>query len=479
MNYRVVLNVLGTVTKFIGISMLVPLLVAVFYNEQDSVRIFLTTSILVFITGLVIEYLCRTQFDELTSRESIVIVAAGWFFSALFGAFPFMLSGISPIDAVFESMAGFTTTGSSILTNIEIYSRSIIFWRSMTQWLGGMGIIVLVMAILPKLAVAGRQMFQSEAPGPIKDKLKPRLKDTAQILWEVYITFTIVEIILLKYAGMTFFDAIVHTFSTMSTGGFSSRNESIAAFGSPLIEFIILVFMFIGGMNFNLFYRTLRVERRSLLRDSEFRWYFFIVLISSLLIALELWNWGDTFIDSIRYASFQVVSTITTTGFASTDFNLWPDSTKLILLMLMFVGGSAGSTSGALKVIRVVLLIKYGIREIYRSFHPKMVKPIRLGDTFIPEDVMQAVLSFFVLYLLVFITSALILSILGLDIMTSLSASATTLGNVGPGFNIIGPMANFSTIPVIGKIVLIINMWIGRLEVLTVLILFIPSFWKK
>lgn len=479
MNYRIVLNVLGTVMKFLGISMLVPLLVAVFYDETDSVRIFAVTSILTFLIGAAFEYACRTEFDELTNRESIVIVAAGWFLAALFGGIPFMLAGISPVDSVFESMAGFTTTGSSILTNIEIHSKSIIFWRGMTHWLGGMGIIVLVIAILPRLAFAGRQMFQAEAPGPIKDKLKPRLKDTAQILWGVYMTFTALEIIFLKYAGMTLYDAVVHTFATLATGGFSSKNLSIAYYDSIAIELVIFVFMFIGGMNFNLFYRTLRVERGSLLRDKEFQAYVLIILISTVLIAIELWNWGETLLTSFRHASFQVVSIITTTGFASTDFNLWPDSTKMILLLLMFVGGSAGSTGGAMKVIRIVILLKYGIREIYKSIHPKMVKPIRFGDTVIPEETMQSVLSFFVLYLLVFITSALILSILGLDIMTSLSASATTLGNVGPGFNIVGPMANFSTIPVIGKIVLIMNMWIGRLEVLTVLILFIPSFWKK
>jgi trk system potassium uptake protein TrkH len=479
MNYRVVLSVFGTVTRFLGISMLVPLLVAVFYNEPDSMRIFAATSVLTFLTGIVFEYACRTRFDELTNRESIVIVAGGWFFAALFGSFPFMLAGISPLDSVFESMAGFTTTGSSILTDIESYSKSIIFWRSMTQWLGGMGIIVLVLAILPRLAVAGRQMFQAEAPGPIKDKLKPRLKDTAQILWEVYITFTILEILLLKYAGMTLYDAVVHTFTTLSTGGFSSKNASIAAFNSPMIETIILVFMFIGGMNFNLFYRTLRVEKRSLIRDKEFQAYFLIIIISALIITFQLWNWNEPLPGSFRHASFQVVSLMTTTGFVSTDFGLWPDSTMIILLLLMFVGGCAGSTGGSMKVVRVVLLIKYGIRDIYKTMHPKMVKPIRLGSAHISEDVMQGILSFFVLYLLVFAGSSLILSFLGLDPITSISASATTLGNVGPGFSIVGPMANFSTLPALGKIVLIINMWIGRLEVLTVLILLVPSFWKK
>ena len=480
MNYRVILSVLGVVLRFLGISLLAPLLVALYYNEPESVKIFLVSSIFTLATGIFLQYTSRMDIDELTHRESIVIVAIGWLLVALFGGIPFMLAGISPVDSLFEAMSGFTTTGSSILPDIEIYSKGILFWRSMTQWLGGMGIIILVLAILPRIAVAGRQMFLSEAPGPIKDKLKPRLKDTAQILWGVYVTFTILEIILLYFAGMSLYDATVHTFPTMSTGGFSSKNLSIAAYNSFGIELIIVIFMFIGGANFNLFYRTLKVDRSALIKDKEFQTYLFIVLISTIIIGLQVWNWGETLAGSFRHALFQVVSIMTTTGFASTDFSLWPESTKLILLLLMFVGGSAGSTGGALKVVRVILLMKYGIREIHKSIHPKMVRPIRLGDKAVPEDVMQAVLAFFILYLLVFVGSTLVLSALGLDLLTSISASATTLGNVGPGLStLIGPMANFGSIHVIGKIVLILNMWIGRLEVLTVLILFVPSFWKK
>lgn len=480
MNYRVILNVLGTVIKFLGISLLAPFLVALYYHEPDSIRIFAFLSILTFFTGLLLEQIFRTEFEELSHRESIVIVALGWLMAAVFGGGPFLLAGLSPVDALFESMSGFTTTGSSILPDIEIYSKSILFWRSMTQWLGGMGIIVLVMAILPRIAVAGRQMFQSEAPGPMKDKLKPRLKDTAQILWWVYIIFTVLEIGLLYFAGMTLYDATVHTFPTLATGGFSTKNLSIAAYDNVHVELIILIFMFIGGSNFNLFYRTIRVDWKALIKDREFQAYTFIILFSTLVIALELWNWGETLTHSLRFASFQVVSIITTTGFASTDFALWPESTKFILLLLMFVGGSAGSTGGALKVVRVILLMKYGAREIYRSIHPKMVRPIRLGETVIPDDVMQAILSFSILYILVFLGSSLVLSILGLDFMSSISASATTLGNVGPGLSSqVGPMANFGSLHVIGKLVLIFNMWVGRLEVMTVLVLFVPSFWKK
>ncbi|MBU4076146.1 MAG: TrkH family potassium uptake protein [Euryarchaeota archaeon] len=480
MNYRVILNVLGTVIKFLGISLLAPLLVALYYQEPASIRIFAFSSILTFFTGLLLEKIFRSEFEELSNRESIVIVALGWFMAAMFGGGPFLLAGLSPVDALFESMSGFTTTGSSILPDIEIYSRSIIFWRGMTQWLGGMGIIVLVLAILPRIAVAGRQMFKSEAPGPMKDKLKPRLKDTAQILWWVYIIFTLLEIGLLYYAGMTMYDATVHSFSTLATGGFSSNNLSIGAYDNIKIELIIIVFMFIGGSNFNLFYRTLNVNWKSLISDREFQAYTMIILASTAVITMQLWGVGKTIEEAVRYASFQVVSIITTTGFASTDFALWPESTKIILLLLMFVGGSAGSTGGALKVVRIILLMKYGAREIYRSIHPKMVRPIRLGETVIPEDVMQAILSFSILYILVFLGTSLVLSMLGLDFMTSISASATTLGNVGPGLSSqVGPMANFGSLHVIGKLFLIFNMWVGRLEVMTVLVLFVPAFWKK
>lgn len=478
MNYRVILNVLGTVIKFLGISLIVPLLVALYYNEPASLQVFLISSILAILTGVLLEYTCKSDF-ELNHRESFVIVAMGWFSVALFGAVPYLLLGISPVDSLFESMAGFTTTGSTIFTDIESHSKSLLFWRSMTQWLGGMGIIVLVIAVLPKLAVAGRQMFNSESSGPIKDKLKPRLKNTAQILWGVYVTFTVLEIILLKSAGMSLYDAVVHSFSTMSTGGFSPNNESIAGFGSVLIETIIVLFMLIAGANFSLIYRTLRIDVKSIFRDKEFQGYISIILLATVVVSFELWNWGETLFDSVRYAVFQVITITTGTGFVSTDFNMWPESAKMILFLLMFVGGSAGSTTGAIKVIRVMLLVKFGLREIQKSIHPKLIKPIRIGDKIIPDEVMQTVLSFFVLYLLVLVISSFILSVLGLDIITSITASATTLGNVGPGLNLVGPMADFSTIPAIGKIVLLLNMWIGRLEVMTVLILFVPSFWKK
>jgi trk system potassium uptake protein TrkH len=374
-------------------------------------------------------------------------------------------------------MAGFTTTGSTILPTIEECSKSLLFWRSFTQWLGGMGIIVLFLAILPKLAVAGRDLFRAEVPDPIGDKLSPRLSQTAKILWSVYVGFSAVEVSLLWLSGMTFYDALCTTFSTMSTGGFSPHSESIAFFHSSLIEYIVIFFMFVAGANFALHYWVLRGGAGHLFRDSEFRLYTCIAFVATLMIALVLWNTHG--FDSIRLGLFQVVSIITTTGFATADFDTWPNATKMILFLLMFVGGCAGSTGGGPKVVRVLLLIKYGYRELFRSLHPKAILPVRLGRQMVPQGVMEAILSFFILYIFIFAVASLILSILGMDIVSATSAAATTIGNVGPGFNLIGPVANFGGVHPIGKLVLILCMWIGRLEIFTVLVLLTPDFWSK
>lgn len=478
MNSRIIINVLGTLLKFLGLAMVLPILVALYYNEAKPALIFAFSAIITILIGLLLERGAKHEI-ELYHKESIAIVGIGWLALAIFGGIPFIFEGISPLDALFESMAGFTTTGSTILTDIESHSRSILFWRSLTQWLGGMGIIVLALAILPRLAVAGRQLFLAEVPGPAKGKLRPRLRETAEILWGVYVVLSLAEVILLYLSGMPMYDALTTTFSTMATGGFSPKSQSIQAYQSPLIEGIIIMFMFLAGANFALHYKTLYSDRRALVRDKEFQSYTFIIIAATLLVALVLFRHGSTIQDALRYSLFQVVSIITTTGFTSTDFNIWPDSSRLILFMLMFIGGCAGSTGGAIKVVRVVLLLKYARREMTKVIHPKVVKAVRLGENAVPEEILQAVLSFFALYILVFVLSTISLSALGLDMVSSLSAVATTLGNVGPGFNQVGPMANFYGIHPLGKSVLIADMWIGRLEVFTVLVLLLPEFWKK
>ncbi|RLG28929.1 TrkH family potassium uptake protein [Methanosarcinales archaeon] len=474
MNYNTIINLIGAVLRFLGMAMLVPLVVAFWYGENYNP--FLISAVITFVVGIA-SGLKTHEIDDLPIRESFAVVAIGWFSVALFGSMPYLLSGISPLDALFESMSGFTTTGSTILPVIEDYSKSLLFWRSFTQWLGGMGIIVLFLAILPKLAVAGRDLFRAEVPDPIGDKLSPRLSQTAKILWSVYVGFSAVEVFLLWLSEMTFYDALCTTFSTMSTGGFSPHSESIAFFHSSLIECIVIFFMFVAGANFALHYWMLRGGADHLFRDSEFRLYVCIIFCATLLIALVLWTTHG--FDSIRLGLFQVVAVITTTGFATADFDAWPNAGKMVLFLLMFIGGCAGSTGGGPKVVRLLLLIKYGYRELFRSLHPKAILPVRLGRQMVPQGVMEAILSFFILYVFIFAVASLIMSILGMDIVSATSAAATTLGNVGPGFNIIGPAANFGGVHPIGKLVLVLCMWIGRLEIFTVLVLLIPDFWRK
>ena len=477
MNYKIVLNVLGGLLRFLGLIMVVPLLVAYYYNE--SLYPFIVAVVITGLTGIILSLKFKSDEDWKT-REGFAIVAMGWLAAAAFGAIPFVFDGIAPLNALFESMSGFTTTGATVLVDIESHSRSILFWRSMTQWLGGMGIIMLFIAILPKLGVAGRQLFRAEAPGPTEDKLKPRIRETAKILWMVYVVISIIEVVLLLLAKMSLYDAVTHTFTTMACGGFSPYADSVKAFNSPLIEGIITLFMFIAGANFALHYKTLYVNKRSMLKDNEFKFYATVVLFATGLLAVLLWRDMDySAFDSLRYAVFQVISIVTTTGFATTDFNLWSDSSRMLLFTIMFIGGSAGSTAGGIKVVRVLLLLKFGRRELFKSVHRKAIKPIKFNGTTVSDDVMQSIVSFVVIYLIIFIVSSGILSILGMDFISSLTASIATLGNIGPGFNLVGPMANFDIVHPIGKLVLIANMWIGRLEVFTVIVMLTPEFWKK
>lgn len=476
MNFKIVLYVLGGLLRLLGMLMLIPLAVAYYYGE--SLTPFLIAILITSLVGFLL--LTYKSKGEWLLKEGFAIVGLGWLAVAIFGAIPFALDGITPLNALFESMSAFTTTGSTILVDIESHSRSILFWRCMMQWLGGMGIIVLFIAILPKLGVAGRQMFRAEAPGPTEDKLKPRIRETAKILWMVYLVISIVEVIALLLAGLSFYDAITHTFTTMACGGFSPYGMSVAAFESPLVEAIITFFMFVAGANFALHYRAIYVNKKFLFKDDEFRFYTATVLAASGLLTILLWrDMGTDLLTSFRYAIFQVVSIITTTGYATVDFNYWSDSAKMILLMVMFIGGCAGSTGGGIKVVRILLLLKHGRRELFKVTHPRAIKTIKFNGKSVPDEVVNSIISFVVIYLLVYLSSTVILSVLGMDLITSITASIATLGNIGPGFNVVGPMGTFNTIPPLGKLILIANMWIGRLEVYTVIVLFTPEFWNR
>jgi len=476
MNFKVVLYVLGGLLRLLGLFMIVPLGVAYYYGESLTpflVSIFITT-----LTGfLLISFKSK---DEWMRKEGFAIVGLGWLAAAVFGAIPFIMGGISPLNALFESMSAFTTTGSTILTDIESYPKGILFWRGMMQWLGGMGIIVLFLAILPKLGVAGRQLFRAETPGPTEDKLKPRIRETARILWMVYFVISFAQVIALLLAGLSLYDALNHTFTTMACGGFSNYALSVGAFKSPLVEYIITFFTFVAGANFALHYRAIYVDKDYLLKDEEFRFYTSIILSASGLLTILLWrDLGTGIFDSFRLAIFQVVTIMTSTGYATTDFNLWSESAKMVLLLVMFIGGCAGSTGGGIKVVRILILLRHSRTELFKVLHPRAVKSVKLNNKAVPDEIISSIISFVVIYLLIFVTSALILSVLGMDIITSITASIATLGNIGPGLNVVGPMGSFDPIPPLGKLILIANMWIGRLEIYTVIVLFTPEFWNK
>ncbi|WP_091934224.1 TrkH family potassium uptake protein [Methanolobus profundi] len=477
MRSRVVLGVLGPVLWLLSGFLIIPMMVALYYGEP--LHIFAIPLVSAVVIAYIFTLFFKRQKDEWNRKEGFFIVASTWLIAAVLYSLPYMFEGVPPINALFESMSGVTATGATALPDIESHSKSLLFWRGLTQWLGGMGIIMLFVAILPKLGVAGRQMFRAEVPGLQEEKLRPRIRETAKILWLVYIILSISEFIILKIVGLSTYDAITHTFTSISCSGFSPYANSIATFSDPLVEGIFVVFMFLGGANFALHYKTIYSDRKSLIKDQEFKFYFLIIVSATLVLVYELYRAEVYSItDAFRYSIFQVISILTTTGYASVDFDLWPDSPRFILFLLMFIGGCAGSTSGGVKVVRLLLLLKYAQKVLLNVIHPKAVIPIRFNNKKVPDDVIHSIVSFLVIYILIFAVSSTLLSMLGMDFITTLSASIATLGNVGPGLGLVGPMASFDNIPDPGKLILIANMWIGRLEVFTVIVLLTPAFWK-
>jgi len=480
LKYKIVLNTLGSLLFFLGLSMLFPLLYAIYYQET-VINAFLLSMTITSLSGLLLWKYFSSK-EPIGHKEGFAIATLGWIFAAGFGALPFLFAGTFPsfIDAYFESMSGFTTTGATVLVPIEGNPYAILFWRDFIQWLGGMGIIVLVVAILPALGAGGMQLFKSEVPGPEPDRLKPRIKETAKLLWAVYILFSVLQVVCLYFTGMTLFDALTHMFGTMPTGGFTPRNLSVGTYDNPVFENIIILFMFIAGANFTLHYKALHGNLKSLFKDREFLFYCGVILFSILAITTELRLYiYNSIFTALRYASFQVVSIATTTGFVTTDYDVWPAFSKSVLLILMFIGGCAGSTGGAIKNIRILLLMKQAYREFRKLIHPQVVSPIRLGDKVVSENVMRNITGFFFLYIFIFVISSFIMTILGLDIVSAMASVAATLGNVGPGLGLVGPAQTYAVIPPLGKIVLTLCMLLGRLEIYTVLILVVPEFWRK
>jgi len=485
---------MGVLLLFNGGFMFLTSMVSLILNDGITKEIFLS-GLIVFIFGLILILIYRNHEKRIQKKEGYLIVTLGWILMIFSGMLPYLFTQTIPqiSFAFFETTSGYTATGSTILNDIESLPKSIIFWRSMTHWIGGMGIIVLTIAILPLLGVGGMQLFSAESPGPNSDKLHPRITDTAKRLWYIYVGLTIAETILLNIAGMSFFDAINNSMSTIATGGFSTKNMSIAYWNhTPIIQYIIIFFMFISGANFVLSYFALTGKIQKFLKDEEFKTYFIFILISVILVSLILFNQVDLtkstfdhpqvygkFESVIRHSLFQVVAVITTTGLVTGDFAGWTPFLTMFFFGLMFVGGSAGSTSGGIKIVRHLLMIKSGVLEFKRSLHPSAIVRTRFNGSILDQNIIYNISGFFILYMLLFALGALVFSYLGLDLKSAFGVSAASLGNVGPAIGEFGPSFNYSHLPNIGKWWASFLMLLGRLELFTVLILLTPFFWKK
>ncbi len=493
MNYRLVSKYLGQFIIIFSFLTLPSLLCALIYGETSMVYTFLNTIIVACLIGGALALFGKNATFKFYQREALGLVALGWLLSAIIGALPFYFSGaFSMVDSIFESMSGLTTTGATIMEDIESHPKSLLFWRSFSQWLGGMGIILLFIAVLPYLGAGGKQLFRSEVTGPDPRGLSPRIKDTASFLYKIYFGMTIILVLLLMFAGMDLYDALCHTFTTLSTGGFSPRQDSIAYYDSAIIETIIIVFMILAGTNFALYVTILRGKKFIFFRDTEWRTYLLVLTVATLLVAANLQGAQKqlvlstsppetpeyTAVETMRASAFQVVSIMTSTGYATEDFDVWPYFSRVLLLLLMFIGGNAGSTAGGLKVIRWVILAKMVYWRIESTFRPKTVRAIRVNGQVIEEDIQQMIYAFFALNMVVFSSGTLIMTFFGLPIESAASSVAATLNNIGPGFEHVGPVESFAFIPDIGKLFLALFMMMGRLEMFTVCVLFVPAFWR-
>ena len=472
-----------------GLSMLIPTVISWSFSEPDLSG-HLQSMIICIVVGIPFWLITRRS-RALNSKDGFAIVSFAWLIVAFAGSLPFYLSGTIPnfTDAWFEAMSGVTTTGATIIGNtttlpnlpngIESMPHGILFWRSFLQWIGGMGIIVFTIAILPLLGVGGVQLFKAEVPGPVADKIRPRVKETAKILWMVYVGFTFLQFLLLGFAGMPWFDSICHAFTTMPTGGFSTQNASIAAYSNPLIHYIIIFFMFIAGVNFTLHFRAITGNFKSYFKDYEFKVYFFILFFATTFIFFNIsYSESDLSHNTFQISLFQSLALMTGTGYANANYELWPFFSQLLLFFMMFFGAMGGSTSGGMKIARVILLIKYAASETRRMLHSRAIIPIRIGDRTISDDVIRNTLGFFLIYLSFFMITALVLTALNFDFLSSLSAAASAIGNVGPAFGAFGPTDNYALLHPIGKWMMTFCMLLGRLEIFTIMVLFSRTFWR-
>ncbi len=480
MNYGIVLKVVGIILLIESLLMVPSYIISVYTKGGDSTA-FLISILLTAIMGLVMASVKRGS-HKIIARDGFAIVTLGWILSSILGALPLYLAGNTKtyIDALFEIVSGFTTTGATIFSNVEILPKGTLFWRSFTHWIGGMGILVFTLALLPTLGIQGFQIFKAESPGPVAGKIAPRMKDTAKILYTTYIIITIIEVILLVLGGMNLFDSFLLTFGTVGTGGFAPYNNSVAAYPSTYIHLVIGTFMILSGVNFSLYYTGYKGKVRDILKDEELRLYLIIISISVLSIALNLlFTSYDNIGLALRDAYFQVSSIMTTTGYTTVDFDLWPTFSKGILLLLMFIGASAGSTAGGMKVIRILVMLKMIKREVGKSFHPRAMMPIKVNGKIMQNEIVSGIVSFLALYLFVFVISSLLIMLEGVNIESAIASVAATLGNIGPGLDFAGPTRNFVYYSQPAKFLFTILMLLGRLELFTVVSLVAPKAWRR
>jgi trk system potassium uptake protein TrkH len=483
MNKRAVFHLVSYMTLVIGVAIIGCAGVSYHYHEPVAVQMSLIYSgLIAMVFAGIVGFLTRGDIN-LSRRDGFGIVTFGWLSATLFGALPYVLSGVipNPVSAIFETMSGFTTTGASVLTDLESIPRGIHFWRALTHWFGGMGVLVLCVAILPFLGVGGMQIYRAEMPGPSKDRLTPRITTTAKLLWGVYALLTLVEALLLKFVGgMDWFDSFCHTFGTMATGGFSTRSASVGAFDSAVVDSIIIVFMFLAGINFSLHYYALTGKPGRYFRDPEFRFYLIFLSCAALFITFNTWyNGYAAFTRCVRDSIFTATSIMTTTGFCTADFDQWPNASRLLLVVMMFVGGCAGSTGGGMKVVRVFIMFKKMVRELKLFMRPSAVIQMKLGGKSVEQEIISHISAFFAIFVLIFALGSFVMTFFTPDLETAATSVIATLGNIGPGLNAVGATQNYAAISPLGQGILTVFMLLGRLELYTVLILFLPSFWKR
>ena len=483
MNFQAILNTLSLILKYISVVMLAPCVCAIAVKEYDSIIPFAAVAILSYVLYRILNNGEKgSEFNNINRSEALAVALFAWVMLSIILAIPYLYYGLNLIDSLFEAVSGVTTTGATVLKDFTIYPKTMFFWRSFSQWLGGMGILVLFIAILPSFAIAGRQMFFAESPGAssTESKLTPRVHKTAGVLWAIYFVLTLIETVVLIYMGMPVFDSICNSLSCLSGGGFSPASDSIMHYAQPKFYWAIAVFMFLAGMNFALQYKVyIKRSFKALMKDDEFKLYVGIVLLFTILIAVTLTTHNIYDVKkSIEAAFFQVVSIITTTGFVTVDYNEWNIRAKLLLFLLMFTGASIGSASGGVKLLRIVFIFKYLKRQISKIYHPNGVYPIKINRTIVSEDNVKQMISFVIFYYTIFVITAVIMVYTEQNAIVGVSSAIASLSNVGPAFGIVGPMGNFSSIHTVSKVVFIFNMLIGRLELIPFLALLHPDFWN-